>query len=445
MKSIDRLESKNGKSILFITYYPNIDTALAKKGILKNKYYSTLQEEFEKNGKNTIIWVALYVQRNDISFYQSLRYAKSFIKNGYRFSYLDEFLTISSFLKAFINYMRLCRRFKEREKQLPKYHFFEKDLQVYPIFSEDWNNSFCGKVCIENLIFFEAFKNMYEKMKNVDKGLYFCEMHAWEKAMLGARDSVGSNIKMLAYQHSTFPKFLLNHFNHPSEIKYNGEYAMPKPDVILCDGEIPYGYFKESGWMDNKLNIVEAIRFDYLKEILNGKWHLKKNILLVAFSISIEESSAVLSIVHEALKNEKDLTVWLKPHPYLPFKSVLDRTGILLSNHFIIKNCSLEDLLPEVKGVVINESSAAIEAIAYGCKIFSINMPEIVNMSQLRYIESDLVKIVNSANELRIAVREMVEKKEEIEYEESKNLVNRFFYFNESKKPEKFLKIIKEY
>lgn len=436
------LPSKNSKNILCITYYPNIDIALAEKGIFKNKFYSSLQEEFEKNGKNKIIWVAIYVQRTDISFHKGLKYAKLLKKNNYFFSYLDEFLTVFSFMKVFSNSIRFCRRFKKIERQLPAGHFFNKDLQVYSIFSEDWNNSFCGRICIENLLYFEAFKNMYKRLNNVDVGVYFYENHAWEKAMISAKNHTGSGVTMLAYQHSTFPRFLLNYFNHPSEIKDKEKYSIPKPDMILCNGNIPYCCFKESGWEDDKLSIVEAIRFDYLKEILNRKWDGKKNIVLVAFSISIEESSAVLTIVHEALKNEKNLTVWLKPHPFLSFKSVLDKTGITISDHFMIKNNSLEELLPYVKGVIINESSAAIEALAYDCRIFSINMPEIVNMSQLRNIRSDLVKIVNSPEELRTDVCELMEKTEKVDYEESNNLVNRFFYFNNESKPEKFLKIV---
>jgi len=438
------LPSKNSKNVLCITYYPNIDTALAEKGIFKNKFYSSLQEEFEKNGKNKIIWVAIYVQRNDLSFHKGLKYAKLLIKNNYFFSYIDEFLTFFSFLKVFFNSIRFCRRFKKIERQLPAGHLFNKDLQVYSIFSEDWNNSFCGRICIENLLYLEAFKNMYKRLNNVDIGIYFYENHAWEKAMISAKNHTGSGIKMLAYQHSTFPRFLLNYFNHPSEIKDKKNYSIPKPDMILCNGNIPYCYFKESGWEDENLSIVEAIRFDYLTKILNRKWDGKKNILLVAFSISIEESSALLTIVHDALKNEKNLTVWLKPHPFLSFKSVLDKTGTLINDHFIIKNDPLEDLLPNVKGVIINESSAAIEALAYGCRIYSINMPEMVNMSQLRNIRSNLVKIVNSPDELRTSIRELVETIEKVDYEESNNLVHRFFYFNTESKPEKFLKIVME-
>ncbi|MBA7713619.1 hypothetical protein ES703_122625 [subsurface metagenome] len=238
---------------------------------------------------------------------------------------------------------------------------------------------------------------------------------------------------------------LLNYFNHPSELQEaDSKFAMPKPDKMACDGEISHNYFRESGWREDELTIVEAIRYAHLRDILQHGREAKDNVILVAFSISVEESAAILNMVYEGLKDATNVKVWLKPHPFLPMDSVLKKSGISLSDvQFEIKQGQIEKLLPNVKGVIISESSVAIEALAYGCRIITLNLPDMVNMSPLRGIPSNLVKYVNSAVQLKETVNELVAEDEENNREENKELINKVFYFNTtSAKPERFLEVL---
>lgn len=436
-----RIETNN--PVLAITYYPNIDTEFASRGIFKNKYYLPLQEELEKQGRD-IIWVAMYVHNTSISFHESLQYARKFITSGYHFVFLKEFLTITSFAKILTGLLWSLIKFKKIEKALPNYHYFSENVSVYPIFREDWYVSFCGAISVQGFLYLEAFKNMFKKLKGIQKGVYFCEMHAWEKALLATRKKYADDMELFGYQHATVSKMLLNYFNHPSELQEaDSKYAMPKPDKIACAGEVPHNYFKESGWRDEELTVVEAIRYSHLRNIIPHGGKLKENILLVAFSISIEESTAILNMVYEGLKDAENVKVWLKPHPFLPMDLVLQKSGISLSDaQFEIKEGQIEKLLPDVKGVIISESGTALEALAYGCKIITLNLPDMVNMSPLRGLKSNMVKYVNSAGQLQKAVNELV-KEEESNPEENRELINQVFYFNKtSAKPEKFLELL---
>ncbi len=444
-RRLEKRPDNTAKSpVLIVTYYPNIDTGLAENGIFKNMYSLSLQEELEKQGRE-IIWVATYVQNNSISFGESLRYAKKFIASGYHFIFMEEFLTATSFVKIFAGLLWSLIKFKKIKKELPVHHYLSEDVSVYPIFREDWYASFCGAIGVQNFLFLEAFKNMFKKLRGIQKGVYYCEMHAWEKALLAAQKRYAADMELFGYQHTTVSRMLLNYFNHPSELQEaDSRYAIPKPDKIACAGQVPFNYFKESGWRDEELTIVEAIRYSHLRNIIPHGGRLKENILLVAFSISIEESTAILNIVFEGLKDAENVKVWLKPHPFLPMDLVLQKSGISISDvQFEIKTGQIEKLLPDVKGVITNQSGVALESLAYGCKIISINLPDMVNMSPLRGLQSNMVKYVNSAGQLQKAVSELVAEAEENNSGEAKELINQFFYLNKaSAKPEKFLELL---
>ena len=207
-----RIDINTNNPALIVTHYPYIDTESASKGIFKNKYYLPLQEELEKQRRD-IVWVAISVQNTSVSFCKSLEYAKAFIKNGYHFVFLEEFLTVTSFIKIFRNMLWSWKKFKKIEKELPKHHFFSENVSIYPILQDDWYSSFCGTTCMEGFLYFEAFKNMFKKLDGIQKGVYYCEMVALEKALLAAKNMYAKNIELFGYQHSTVSRMLLSYFN----------------------------------------------------------------------------------------------------------------------------------------------------------------------------------------------------------------------------------------
>lgn len=272
-------------------------------------------------------------------------------------------------------------------------------------------------------------------------------MHAWEKALILSRSRNRTEMSLFGYQHATVPKMILNYFNDMHELSNDcKQYAMPQPDMIICNGKLPYSYLRSCGWPDGKLCIAEAIRYNYLKRYLKKNWNKTKNVILLAFSINPEESHAILNIVYEGLKNLDGIEVWVKPHPFLQIEKVFELSEISQKEvYFKIKDDPIENLLPEVKVIIVGESSVSIEALAFGCKVITVNTPEMVNMSPLRDVETSMVKNVSSVEELKQAVISIFEEKYDpvIHTEEITKIINEFFCFNEkSSVPERFLEIL---
>jgi surface carbohydrate biosynthesis protein (TIGR04326 family) len=273
-------------------------------------------------------------------------------------------------------------------------------------------------------------------------------MAEWEKALICAKKATGSGIDLYGYQHGTVSRMLLNYFNDPCEIFDSGPYAMPQPDKIICNGHLPYDYMRESGWPEEKLSVVETLRYNHLIKVLETKWNKKKDVILLAFSISAEESSAILTVACEAFKDAGDREIWVKSHPFLDLNKVFKLAGILPEDlPFQIKEGPIEDFLADARVIVSGESGVTIEALAFGCEVVIVNVPEWINMSPLRYVKTDMVRVAGSPEELKRAVDDVFAKeyRRETYAVEAGKIINDFFCLDKSSNiPSRFLKLLGE-
>jgi len=431
-------------SLCIVTAYPYFDLSMAQKGIFKNSFCKHLQESLENNGQ-TITWILNYVPNNSMSFDESLNYAKQFIKNGYNIFFPDEFITIGIQIKAMLRMFINGLKFIKIEKDTRQAHAF-RGYNFYSILKDDWYSSFVGHIGYFGILKYNIFKKIIRKFKS-KACLYYCEMHAWEKALIFARNAVRSETILFGYQSGSVSRMLLNYFNHPSELLDHRRYSMPLPEKIICNGQLPYNYMKESGWPSERLLVAEAIRYNHLKESLKAKVRKKRNVILLAFSISPEENSSILNIAYESFKEIDNKEVWVKLHPFLNFRKLLELSGISEKSFpFIVKQGSIENFLPEARVVIVGQSGVALEALAFGCEIIIVNIPEWINMSPLKHVKSPMIKTVNSTDELKEAVVSIFREEDnpKLHAVETKKIINNFFYLKQdSNFPEKFLELLK--
>ena len=447
-KKLGKIRRKQeNKKFMIVTYYPNIDMSSAQQGVFKNQFYPYLQKNLESEG-DSLVWVLLSVDNNAISFDESLKFAEQFIMKGYRLFFYEEFDSYYIQIKTLFRIFLIGLKFLKSEKNIRgKYKF--RDYSFYSIFRDEWYSSFTGFVGYEGLLYYSLFKAMLKEL-DVEKCLYYCEQHAWEKALICARNSVNSRIKLYGYQHSTVPPMLLNYFNDPREISRIGrDYAMPTPNWLLCNGNRTTNQMINCGWPEDRVKIVEAIRLDHLKKVIEESFTNKKDIILYVSSINRVECGAILNVINEAFYDEKEINmgeIWVRFHPFLNIKRTLEQAKLKENAlSFKIKREKLEDLLPEVKVVIVGETSAALEALAFGAKVIIINVPELIDMSPLREVNSDLIERVSSVEELRIKANEFI--KEEYDPDkhtlEAKNIISDFFCFSEdSCIPHRFIKTL---
>lgn len=428
--------------LLIFTYYPNFEIQAAENGIFKNKYYLNLQEALEAR-RQKIIWVAMDVANNNISFWESLDYTKAFIRSGHSIFFPEEFASVTIQAKAFLTILISGLKFLKLERHISKAHTFG-GYNFYPILKDEWYSSFVGVDGYNGLLSYFLFKALLKKL-DARKCLYYCEMLSWEKALVCARNAVKKEMPLLCYQHATVSKMLLNYFNDPNEINDNERHGLPLPDKIICNSLTTYNYMRESGWPEERLAVVEAIRYSYLKKYITRIWQKDKNIIVLAFSLDQEETRSILSLTKDALRGMEDIEIWVKPHPFSRLSEILKSSG-LPNGAFQIKEESLEELLPRAKIVIAGESSASIEALAFGCVVLILDLPDKINMSPLRHLKLEMVKRIDSSDGLKKSVSDLIRNEALLPQAkiESDRVVNDYFYLNErSDLPEKFLELLK--
>ncbi len=428
-----------------VTYYPTIDTVAGREGIFKNKYYVNLQEALESRQKR-ITWVLMYVGNPFMSLAESLEYARRFLDKGYAMYFLEEFCTLRGQFSALLRMLVSGLRFLRLRKIIRQAHTLN-GYNFYPLFADDWYSSFVGTTGFHGIMYYTTFHSLFSRLR-VAKCLYPCEMHAWEKALIHARNSVSRSTKLYAYQHGTLSRMLLNYFNAPSEIRTRGALSMAQPDRILCTGQVPFEHLRESGWPEKCLTIVEAIRYSYLRDSLVSAQSQKRNAVLVPLSLSAVEGRALLSAASEAFRDWDGAEIWIKPHPFLGM------TGLGVSPNspgwnprFQIKLQPIEELLPYVKVAIVGESGVSLESLAFCTKIVLVNVPEFINMSPLRGVKSEMVETISSIEALRKAVESVMNSKWDAAkfHAEARKVVTDYFCLGSgSDLPARFLRVLEQ-
>lgn len=400
---------------LLVTYFPYFDEQKLKEGKFVNKYYEPLQRALEQKCKDSFAWLAMTVGNSKYNWRENLAFCRHINKCGNPFMFCEEWLGALDWFKVFLLYIYFSIKYSFLFFWLPRnFKYPEGNLNIWRLFRDEWHSSFCGYVLIEGIIYYLIFKNVFNRLPDGAKVLYFAEMHSWEKALTAASSRSGK-IKTVGIQHTIVPLMLLMYFNDRTELE-DGDYiqTMPKPDYLACVGEIPAGLFRDAGWRKDRVFSWGTLRFQHFKHQLKHmvSWENRKSRVIIALSIMPEKSAETLLYIYQAFKNSTGFEVFIKGHPDFPIKKLTRVLGIEFNEPiFTFSDFSLEVLLRDAKAVVVTGSSASLEAIACGCSVIIPRLVNFIDMDPVSGI-SDLPIYVESPSELRDIVEKILIGKE---------------------------------
>jgi len=442
VNSVSRVKDEENR-LMVVTPYPRVDLQAAEKGEFTNKFYGNLQRYMKDSGI-PCVWVGIYCETVDLSFKAAMKYVDQFSRKGEDIFFPEEFITLKDQLKVLWHVIKDGIKFLRIQNQIKDKYVFD-GVNYYVLFQDEWFSSFGGVQGYRGQIFYKMFRNLLQNVK-AQKCLFYCEMQDWEKALTLAAKSLQLQSPILAYQHATVSKMLLNFFYSQEEIGLSGSYDIARPSKIICNGRQTYDYMRNCGWNESHLDVAEAVCFEHLRNNLKNTNKNKKDILLLAFSISDKESSSLFSVVYDAFKNHPDIEVWIKPHPFQKCDYVLSLLGLNRDTcPFRIVNQPIENLLDEVRIVVVGESSVSLQALLCGCDLVLVNVPEWLNMSPVYNLGLANVHQVSSSLELREKVKNIFSLPYAAHGNQSEvdQLINQFFCFDQkSDEPKKFLSLL---
>ncbi|MFA6355632.1 MAG: hypothetical protein WCY23_00835 [Candidatus Omnitrophota bacterium] len=392
--------------ILFFTYFPSIAAADKGKAEFRNKFASPLQDICWERGKK-IAWVLLYADIDGYSFGEAVKMAGKFIANGERMFFDQEFLGLRALFKSVYDYARIRMRWRavRRELGYGEINAIAGNTFCGRFIIDVLDNSIYGDNCLSGIMQYHIFRNLFRRSRGFSRGVYICEMMAWEAALIAAKRAEGAVYPLTGYQEFAFSRYYFQMFHSKEELKYkNTPDGIPMPDRIGCCGGVPHAALSEC--YDNVENL-ENLRFQYLDTALRKTDNSRRGrgdgkfILLVCTNIDLNESRAIAGLIKAAYPGDTgDIEVWFKGHPGLKVQKIFDSLNM---GGYTIKEGPVQDFLPLSDAVLVGASSVALEALAYGRDILVYLNPQSLPFSPLTGFEEYYEKVYDPAS-LRKAV-----------------------------------------
>ncbi len=361
--------------LLFISYFPNIDEAAAQQGILYNRYADALQSKCVELDI-PLTWLMMPVYYNGHDYASAVNLAKRFSDSGEKIFLLQEFFTFAVFCKSIYYWLRQLI-ISMILRPLISFKSISDPLAVAgsaPLMQYLWWHSLIGTSGIRGILFYLTYKEIFKKMSGVEKCLYFCEMQAWEKACIAAKNYCAPDAVCLAFQHTVVMRNYFNYFYVAQETQRTGQATdMPLPDKLIANGELMYALLKESAYPN--LCQAEAIRQLYLtkrkRTELNSVSTCRDSVIcLIVGSCDKKETKALLTLFMTAFPTAPAFEVWVKGSPVNPVAPILNELGLNTSDCYLkICDNNIAQLLEVASIAFVANTTVAIEAVGFGCEV----------------------------------------------------------------------------
>jgi surface carbohydrate biosynthesis protein (TIGR04326 family) len=416
---------------LFVSYFPNIDEEAGKKGIFRNKYALPLQDKLAELNM-PITWLAMPVYYNNHNFSSSMQLAKKFSAQGEKIFVLQEFFTLKIFFKAFGWWLRQCCLSFKLLGSLKKESLTETFThpEAMPILKYLWWHSFIGASGTRGIIFYLTYQEVFKAFRDAKTCLYYCEMQAWEKALIMAKKKQNPATQTIAFQHTVVMENFFNYFYHNDEIKTaNSPADFPLPDQLLANGKLMHSLLAKTNYP--VLHEVEAIRHLYISQFdMTQKRGTDKIILLVVGSYDRVETKSLITLVYKAFPQSQTFEIWLKGSPVNPLEPLMKELGIDSQKaNYHISQKPVSELLPATTIALVANTTVAIEALAFGCSLIIPLFADTMMMNPAVSTDENFQFVSNPA-QLQKQVEEIIQNKKINSPDEASHFIQNYWHLD---------------
>lgn len=398
-QGLDELKNNNSE-ITLISYLHDDDIKDGNK--YYNPYWNKLIKLFKEKGKN-INLLHIYLS----NFNSSARTMKNYLdklndkKISNTYFTLDSFLSIKVVFKTLIQWTKLWNiGFQLRKINLNNYdeHYLESYIK------EDLSESIFGKTGLETLLIFNLISCSLKSLKKQKLVLYLQENQIWESSLNQLWNKYNHG-DLIGVPHSTIRFWDLRYFFSKNNFKSGNQKSYPRPNKIAINGYFFKKLMIQSGYPENEILDVEALRFDHIKIDQNkimekGNKSLK---ILVIGDYSPRQTKELIEIVNKCKDYlQKEVKFYFKFHP----KGDSSLRRFFKYDFVELETFKMNDLKFYNIVLTSNSTTVALEAFLYGKKVISLLDSEILNFSPLKGVEEvsfisnyfDLIDQIKSFN-----------------------------------------------
>lgn len=429
-----KMASLNRSKFLLITFFPFADKKLLKQNVFKSNYFGPLQKSIESRFKNEISWLGILQDTSGLNI-DKIKLAKQINGWQYCFFFPEELVSFLGIASSLFVFLYICLKYMVKMPYLAKHFVFDygRKINIWDIFREEWVYSFFGTYLIENILHYYAFIGLLSKMKNGSAIIYPAELYSYENALNTAKKKQKSKIKTIGIQHASVPFLSLNYFNTPEDLTLGDMLSVfPLPDYLASSGGIPKRMLLESGWPEERIFDIGAIRYHKLSKFLEKKteWKDKKRQVVVALPSVKNEVVEILLLLWQAFRNENICTFVIKPHPACPVEDIVKHIGFdFNSSKFILDlETPMGDLLISSRAIITAGSASSLDGLICQCPVIIPRLSYKADMNPLGGVREGLARYVENENEFADAVNAIVSSEEPpIEPGEYKAFIKDYF------------------
>ncbi|MBI5240588.1 MAG: hypothetical protein HY926_08955 [Elusimicrobia bacterium] len=349
---------------LCVSYFPLVDRRAAAAGRFLNRFTGELQGLAARCGKR-LSWILVYIPLEGRSFGDALGLAREFSAKGENLFFWEEVLDLGSLLRAMWFWLRQAFIGERLLASGGPGGLVPPLLGAggAPLTRALWRISFWGAGPMEGILYYAAFSAAWRRLEGVRRCVYNCEMLVLEKAINAARSKARPGLRTVGFQHSTLSRNFWSHFYDRRELVRSGaESDLPLPDVLAANGRLPAEMLEAAGY---SVTMAESLRYLYLQRILSEPPRARRSGLLVIGSIDRQETVALLRFVGAAFPRAGDADILFAAHPALP----ASRLRAEIPPAVAACQGPLAEAMAAAGIVLSGASTAAFEALAYGCEV----------------------------------------------------------------------------
>ena len=391
--------------VTFFSFLFNFNLEKAKNGIFYSHYWGTLPEVLLEEGVETN-WIHLYIKNKEFSSSMAadmLNKLNSSGKNRQVHIPLEGFLSIPVGFRATLDWMRLIKLSVNLEREISLGLSRNEEMDLWPLFINDWKNSMSGPVAFGNMLNFQLVEAAVKFLPIQQVSFYLQENQGWESCLIQIWKK-RRNDPLIGCPHSSVRFWDLRYFFDSRSYNKLAENHLPLPDKVALNGSVATRAYLDGGYPSEDIVQVEALRYLHLEDVEERGVPCREAAknplrLLVLGDYLSSNTRKQIDLLGKAVKETSyNFSIIVKPHPACP----------IISEDYpeISMQISMEPIAELLKGCDVAYSSAvtsaAIDAYCVGAPIISVLDPNQLNLSPLR--GCDGVFFVSTPEELASAL-----------------------------------------
>jgi surface carbohydrate biosynthesis protein (TIGR04326 family) len=318
--------------------------------------------------------------------------------------------TLDAFLNFQIIFKTLREWFKIRAVMNELNDILESvpsgNLDLWPLYAEEWRTSACGPSLIQNLLTLNLFDSAMALLPEQLVGTYLFEQQPWEMALISAWKRSGHK-KLVGAQHSAMLYWDLRNFHDARSYKTIGDSSLLLPDIFAINGPLAMKMCQAWDFPRSKLVGVEALRYLHMIPTQTPSSHSQVTKhpfrLLVLGDYLQVNTDLQMELLERAIPFlPTGIEIIVKPHPNCPISSNWFKV-----NGPTISTAPISELVRECDVAFSSAAtSAALDAYCIGLPVITIENLNELNLSPLRGVNG--VSFVSSHSELASKVTELM-------------------------------------